>query len=138
MLKRQLIAIDFDGTIVEDKYPGIGNERIFAFQTLKALQAKGYLLVLWTCRTGKLLDEAVEYCRSKGVEFYAVNCNYPGEVAGGDSFMRKIDVDMYIDDRNFGGIPSWGEIYQQLCPETPIDFKKKKKGFLSNIFGSGK
>ncbi|MBP5364365.1 MAG: hypothetical protein J6Y82_00375 [Bacteroidales bacterium] len=137
MLKRQLIAVDFDGTIVEDKYPGIGNERLFAFQTLKALQAKGYLLILWTCRSGKLLDEAVEYCRQKGIEFYSVNSNYPGETVDGEDFMRKIDADMYIDDRNFGGLPGWGEIYQTLCPETPVDFKKKKKGFFSNLFGSG-
>lgn len=134
-LSRQLIAVDFDGTIVEDKYPQIGKERIFAFDTLKALQSKGYMIILWTCRSGQLLTEAVEFCRQHGVEFYAVNSNYQGEIIDGDDFMRKIDVDMYIDDRNYGGIPSWGEIYQTLCPDKPVDFpKKNKSGLLNKIF----
>ena len=55
----KIIAIDFDGTIVEDAYPNIGNERMFAFETLKRLQSDGHRLILWTYRHGKKLDEAV-------------------------------------------------------------------------------
>ncbi len=128
----KLIAVDFDGTIVENKFPEIGKERLFAFQTLRALQEKGYLLVLWTCRVGKQLDEAVELCRNNGLEFYAVNSAYPGEVLEGN-VSRKIDADIYIDDRNYGGLPSWGEIYQNLCPDSkPVEHKKK--GFFARIF----
>jgi hydroxymethylpyrimidine pyrophosphatase-like HAD family hydrolase len=75
------IAVDFDGTIVEHDYPEIGKERLFAFITLRELQKRGALLILWTIRTGTELDEAVEYCRANGIEFYAVNRNYP-EVGG--------------------------------------------------------
>ena len=51
------IAVDFDGTIVEHKYPEIGKEILFAIDTLKALQKQKHLLILWTYRTGKELDE---------------------------------------------------------------------------------
>ncbi len=108
-----LIAVDFDGTIVEHKYPAIGKEKIFAFQTLKALQDKGHLLVLWTIRTGRLLDEAVDYCKKNGVEFYAVNKNYPEE-EWDSSISRKVNADVFIDDRNVGGFLGWGEIWQLL------------------------
>ena len=67
------IAIDFDGTIVEHRYPKIGNEIPFATDTLKMLIKDRHRLILWTVRAGKLLDEAVEWCRERGVEFYAVN-----------------------------------------------------------------
>ena len=73
------IAVDFDGTIVEHKYPEIGDEMIFAFDTLKALQKNGHKLILWTFRSGQHLDEAVEFCNQNGVEFYAVNKSYPEE-----------------------------------------------------------
>ena len=58
------IAVDFDGTIVEHKYPEIGKEVMFAIQTLKALQEQGHQLILWTYRSGKELDEAVEFAES--------------------------------------------------------------------------
>jgi hydroxymethylpyrimidine pyrophosphatase-like HAD family hydrolase len=111
-----IIAIDFDGTIVEHQYPEIGRIRPFAFETLQALQSKKHRLILWTHRSGQLLEEAVEFCRANGIEFYAVNKNYPEETWS-EHDSRKIFADMYIDDRNLGGIPSWGEIFQAICPE---------------------
>lgn len=126
------IAVDFDGTIVEHEYPAIGKVRPFAFQTLKMLQQKGHMLVLWTYRSGRYLDEAVEFCKENGVEFYAVNANYPGEVFD-DTMSRKIDCELYIDDRNVGGLPSWGEIYHSLHPDDSTSMEeepvKKKKSF---------
>ena len=116
-METRKIAVDFDGTIVEDNYPSIGRERPFALRTLRALQEKGFLLILWTCRTGKQLDEAVEFCQKGGVEFYGINNNFIGETDGDGA--RKIDADIYIDDRNFGGLPSWGEIFQQLTGDGP-------------------
>ena len=125
------IAVDFDGTIVEHKYPEIGKVRPFAFQTLKMLQEKGHLLVLWTYRSGIYLDEAVEFCRKNGFEFYAINSDYPEEMYDG-SKSRKIDCDYYIDDRNIGGLPEWGEIYQLLHPnegQASRTASTKKKSF---------
>ena len=74
-----IIAVDFDGTIVQDRYPEIGSEQPFATQTLKMLIDEGHQFVLWTVRQGRTLDEAVEWCRKRGVEFYAVNKDFPEE-----------------------------------------------------------
>jgi hypothetical protein len=109
------IAVDFDGTIVEHQYPEIGKEMLFAFRTLKELEKMGARLILWTFRAGKELDDAVEFCRKNGIEFYAVNKNYPEEIFDG-TVSRKIDADIYIDDRNIGGFPGWSEIWQILNP----------------------
>jgi hydroxymethylpyrimidine pyrophosphatase-like HAD family hydrolase len=110
-----IIAIDFDGTIVEHRYPKIGKEMPFAFETIKALQKNQHQIILWTYRAGKELDEAIEFCKKKGVEFYAVNKNYPEEQFD-ETISRKINADLYIDDRNIGGFPGWGEIYRMICP----------------------
>ena len=77
-----IIAIDFDGTIVEHKYPAIGAELPFAIDTLIKLKEEGHKLILWTVREGRLLDEAVEFCRERGLEFYAINRDYPEEEKG--------------------------------------------------------
>jgi hydroxymethylpyrimidine pyrophosphatase-like HAD family hydrolase len=119
------IAIDFDGTIVDHEYPEIGKPKLFAFETLKALQDKGVLLILWTFRAGKELEEAVEFCRKNGVEFYAVNKNYPEEIFE-NSISRKINADIYIDDKNLGGFPGWSAVWQMLNPELFDDDIKKQ------------
>ncbi len=135
------IAVDFDGTIVDHEYPEIGKERIFAFDTLKLLQKKGHQLILWTYRSGKELDEAVEYCKKNGLEFYAINANYPEEVYD-NSISRKVNAELFIDDRNLGGILEWGEIYQLIEGEN-IDannqyksINTKNKSFLSRLFNN--
>ena len=109
------IAIDFDGTIVEHRYPEIGPERPFATETLRMLIRDRHQLILWTVREGRLLDEAVEWCRQRGVEFWAVNRDFPEEnIERNEHFSRKLKVDLFIDDRNLGGLPDWGTIYQMV------------------------
>ena len=129
------IAVDFDGTIVEHEYPLIGKEKLFAFQTLKELNKMGARLILWTFRTGKELDEAVEFCRKNGVEFYAVNKNYPEEIYN-ETISRKIDADIYIDDKNAGGFPGWSEIWQILNPFElhQLEAEKRIASARRNIF----
>lgn len=130
-----IIAVDFDGTIVEQKYPKLGKEIPFATQTLKMLQNQGHRLILWTYRSGKELSDAIEFCKSKGVEFYAINKNYPEEVFDGN-ISRKIKADMYIDDMNFGGLPDWGQIFDSICNgNRTVYSNNKQKGILSKIFG---
>ena len=110
-----VIAVDFDGTIVEHRYPSIGKELPFAIETLCRLSEEGHRLILWTVREGELLDQAVEFCRSRGLEFYAVNCDYPEEKKERNShFTRKLKADIWIDDRNLGGLPDWGTIYEMV------------------------
>lgn len=120
------IAVDFDGTIVEDAYPSIGKPRLFALDTLKKLQNKGHRLILWTYRHGRALDEAVAFCKENGIEFYAVNKSFPEEQFD-PQYSRKINADIFIDDRNLGGMKGWGEIYQQLVGEQPPKGPQKKK-----------
>ena len=99
-----IIAVDFDGTIVEHKYPEIGRELPFAIETLKKLQQERHRLILWSVREGKLLQEAVDFCRERGLEFYAVNSNYAEETLESDHYSRKLKADLFIDDRNLGGL----------------------------------
>ena len=140
-----IIAVDFDGTIVEHRYPAIGKELPFATDTLKKLIADGHRLILWTVREGRLLEEAVQFCRERGVEFYAVNRDYPEEEKKhNEHFSRKLKADVWIDDRNVGGLPDWGTIYemitykrtyediwQESCMEVD---EMPKKGFLQKLF----
>ena len=110
-----VIAVDFDGTIVENKYPEIGEEIPFAMDTLKILRQNGHRLILWTCREGQLLDDAVNWCRERNFEFYAINRDYPEETTDNNpAFTRKIKADIFIDDRSLGGLPDWGTIYQMV------------------------
>lgn len=112
------IAVDFDGTVVEHRYPAIGEEKLFAFDTLKQLEKLGHQLILWTYRAGKELDDAVDYCKKNGIVFYAVNKSYPEEEFDEAEVSRKIDADVFIDDRNIGGFIGWSEIWQILNPDS--------------------
>ena len=116
------IAVDFDGTIVEHRYPEIGKEVPFATQTLKMLIEDRHKLILWSVREGKLLEDAVEWCRQRGVEFYAVNKDFPEEdLTKNQSFSRKLKADVWIDDRNIGGLPDWGTIYQMITEKKTYE-----------------
>lgn len=132
------IAVDFDGTIVENKYPGIGKPKLFAFETLRELQKQGHNLILWTYRSGSKLDEAVAFCKEHGVEFYAVNKNFPEEQEDG-RMSRKIAADIYIDDRNIGGFPGWSEVWKMLNPKVYKDTNpprniKRANSIVKKIF----
>lgn len=131
MTESLTIAVDFDGTIVENQYPKIGKAKLFAFETLRKLQEKGHRLILWTYRNGKTLEDAVQFCKEHGIQFYAVNKSFPEEEFD-PKYSRKINADIFIDDRNIGGLLEWGQIYQQLIGEEKLvtESKKKKKGWL--------
>ncbi len=137
------IAVDFDGTIVEHEYPAIGKEKLFAFQTLRELNKRGARLILWTFRTGNELEEAVDFCRKNGIEFYAVNRNYPEEVYD-ESVSRKIDADIFIDDKNVGGFPGWSAVWQMLNPyeiqqmEAEKQITSVSRKLFKKLFGKSK
>ena len=140
-----VIAVDFDGTIVTHDYPRIDEPIPCAIHTLLKLQQEDHhQLILWTVREGDLLKEAVDYCASKGLEFYAVNSNYPEEDPA-SRVNRKVTADIYIDDRNLGGLPDWGIIYNMIHngkQNQPVptdsfipDPALQKKSFFSKLFG---
>jgi hypothetical protein len=106
--RRLILAVDFDGTIVKDAYPDIGKPVTGALLTLKRLKAEGVALVLYTCRQGERLEEAVAWCRERGLVFDAVNADVPetleawaGKYGGGN---YKPFADRYLDDRHVGNL----------------------------------
>ena len=113
-----VIGVDFDGTIVEHRYPAIGPEMPGAFEVLKELKAAGHKLVLWTCREDfghninrRYLTDAVEFCRENGVEFDAVNETIPEhDFRYGETLTRKPHCHYYIDDAIVGGFIGWSAI----------------------------
>lgn len=142
-----IIAVDFDGTIVEHRYPQIGKPVPFALDILIKLREERHTLILWTVREGALLQEAIDYCAARGVVFYAHNANFPEEDPVKAS--RKLTADLFIDDRNLGGLPDWTAIYKAITAMrngsqdiTSILYgqeyqatRKNKRGFFSNLFG---
>ena len=99
-MKKNIIAVDFDGTLCENKYPEIGEPNMELIDYLMKRQINGDKIILWTCRNKEQTQAAVDWCSNKGLEFDAVNENLPEiiEEFGGDS--RKIFANVYIDDRN--------------------------------------
>ena len=92
-------AVDFDGTLCENKFPEIGEEYPKRLECLRRLKASGHKIILWTCRTERHLSEAVAWCARRGIVFDAVNENLPEVKSawGGDT--RKVYCDYYIDDK---------------------------------------
>jgi hydroxymethylpyrimidine pyrophosphatase-like HAD family hydrolase len=134
------IAVDFDGTIVEDGYPDIGKPMLFAFETLRELQKQKHQLILWTYRSGAELEAAVEFCRENGIEFYAVNNSYPEEIYD-TGYSRKIHAHVFIDDRNLGGFPGWSKVWQMLNngnnaeDDFSSQYSEERQGIWQRILG---
>lgn len=116
------ICVDFDGTIVEHDFPRIGKPIKGALETLKELKNCGNKLILYTCREDegyniekRYLTDAVNYCKENGVEFDAVNRSIKeDEFRPSDGLNRKPFAHIYIDDRQFGGLPDWDAIRRTL------------------------
>lgn len=101
-MNEQIIAVDFDGTLCENKWPEIGEPNTELIGYLIVMQKTvGAKVILWTCRVGEMLDKAVNWCSEHGLEFDAVNENLPHIIERFGSDTRKIFANMYIDDRNF-------------------------------------
>lgn len=131
------IAVDFDGTIVENQYPAIGVEKAFAVKTLKQLAAEGDDLILWTARSGQYLQDAVDWCRSQGLTFSAVNSNYHTCINHQNVFSgaRKIHADIFIDDRIVGGFPGWPTVYAKIARLKRHINREFSKDSPSRAFG---
>ena len=98
----KIYAFDFDGTLCEEAFPAIGRPHMAMIHYAKRIQRKGNHIILWTCRSGKRLDEAVAWCRSYGITFDAVNQNLPVTLEKYGTDSRKITADYYVDDRMLG------------------------------------
>lgn len=109
-MDNRILAVDFDGTLCTNAYPKIGGANKYLIDFLKNCQKKGDKIILWTCRSGELLFEAVEWCKKQGLSFDAVNDNLPEIKNMFDGESRKIFANWYIDDR----AGCLGCVYQML------------------------
>lgn len=99
MKKNKIIAVDFDGTLCENKYPDFGEPRTDVIEKLIKEQQAGARVILWTCRSGPHLLAAIYWALVHGIEFDAVNENLPETVEYFGNDTRKICADEYWDDR---------------------------------------
>lgn len=105
-----IIAVDFDGTLCENKWPDIGEPFYPVIEYLKERQARGARLILWTNRHGEPLDEAVYWCAKQGLVLNAVNDNLPDIIKAFGGNCRKIFANEYLDDR--------AVLPQMICKEA--------------------
>lgn len=107
-----IIAIDFDGTIVDDEYPAIGTMKQGAKEAINQFYDDGCTIIIWTCRTGKALQAAKDWLAKEGIKYNQINKSCPLNIAKfGGVDTRKIYADLYIDDKMMFKLPSWDEIY---------------------------
>ena len=109
-----IVAIDFDGTIVQDRYPAIGVMQPYARDVIRRMYEDGHYIIIWTSRSGEALLDAINYLLDKGIPFHRINDSEPVNRAQYDSDTRKIYADVYIDDRNLAGFPGWKEVERLL------------------------
>ena len=95
----KVIAVDFDGTLCENKFPDIGEPRLTVIKQVLFEKLIGNKVILWTCREGKYLDEALNACNDWGLTFDAVNANLPERIEQYGNDCRKVGADEYWDDR---------------------------------------
>lgn len=100
-----IYAVDFDGTLCTNAWPGIGEPNLKLIDDLRLLRVCGHKVILWTCREGMSLVDAIVWCADHGLFFDTVNDNLETikEEFGGNS--RKIVADFYIDDK--ASEPGW-------------------------------
>ena len=101
----KVIAVDFDGTLCQTKWPGVGTPNLKLIGDLIQRQNEGDKIILWTCREGIALENAVNWCKEYNLIFDAINDNLAEQVAMYGDNSRKISCDVYIDDKSC--IPDW-------------------------------
>lgn len=110
------IAIDFDGCLCDNAYPAIGAPHWGVIARAKMEQEAGAGLILWTCREGQLLLEAVAACESWGLHFDAINESLPSWIAAFDNAPRKVGASEYWDDRAvpMGGVQEVNQVIEAI------------------------
>ncbi|NDV46100.1 hypothetical protein D0T49_03470 [Paludibacter sp. 221] len=109
-----IIAIDFDGTIVENKFPEIGTLLPKAKEVINSLYDTGHYIIIWTCRCDLHLTSAVNFLLNNDIKFHRINDNEPTNTAKYNSNSRKVYAHMYIDDKNVGGFPGWNKCKEEI------------------------
>ncbi len=123
-----VIAVDFDGTLVCDEFPSIGEKREETFLAVTKAVLLGHKIILWTCRTGELLDEAVAYCAENGLVFDAINDNLPEHKEEWGNNCRKVYADVYLDDK-----AAHESVFPQFLWETMLSEHDNVKEVLEKL-----
>ena len=113
-----ILAIDFDATIVDSRYPNIIGLRKDAKKYINRMYDDGHYIIIWTCRTGGDLRMATQFLDDNGVKYHIANDNNPVETARWNNNSRKVFADLYIDDKQIGGLPSWKTIYKHVKQQS--------------------
>ena len=122
MIYAPILAVDFDGTIVDHEFPNIGKLKPRAKEVLQNLHSWGCRIIIWTCRDGVYLQEALKFLRTHDIPYDCVNCNIP-EI---DFTSNKIFANYYIDDLNLGGFPGWNEVQKAVLADRYFTRKEQE------------
>ena len=125
--KEFIVVVDFDGTLTTgDSYPAVGELNMEAINVLHTFKADGCTIIINTCRDGQLLQDAKNVLDLYAVPYDYVNENSKRGIEFFGHDTRKICGDVYIDDRNLGGLPPWSVIYNTvaLTPGYPRSLVK--------------
>lgn len=102
-----IIAVDFDGVLNASPFPSVGVVVGGAKAAMEQLKAMGHHLIIWTCREGQDLLDAINFLLDKGVPFDGVNCNTRSNIELYSNDSRKVFADLYVDDKCVGGWQGW-------------------------------
>lgn len=133
-----IVAVDFDGTLCEDNYPEIGIPRKSTIKMVKNLKDNGCTIILWTCRCGELLENAIAWCEEQGLVIDYVNENTKENIELYGNDCRKINADVYIDDKAMN-IDSafwsaeliYDKVMARAISQLTIDVQEEKETFGS-------
>lgn len=121
-----IIAVDFDGTIARSDYPDIKGEMPYAGEVLRRLHASGHYIILWTCRCGDRLLDALNWLLEHKIPFDRINDHNPDNVRLYGEGGNKVYAHCYVDDKNAGGFPGWLEI-EKWINETETEYQNRIK-----------
>ena len=129
MKKRKfVIAVDFDGTICENKYPMIGKLKNGVREVInKLVDNDNCEIIIWTCREGKYLQDAIKFLNNNFIPYHYINdnCNWAKETFSYNANCRKVFADLYIDDKAIFANIKWKQMYDEI-----IKIKNSKKIYL--------
>lgn len=120
-----IIAVDFDGTLCRGTYPCIDGQQPYAAETMKRLLLDGHYLIIWTCRSGERLTDAINWLLEQDIPFHRINAHEPANLARYGDNTRKVYAHCYIDDKQVGGLPPWPDIYNWIT-EQERKYKEEK------------
>lgn len=128
-----IIAVDFDGTLFQDTYPAVGEVMPGAVSAMKTLRQRGHYLIIWTCRYGEYLTDAVNALLEHGIPFDRINDHNPENIRqyGGEAG-KKVYAHLYIDDKNLGGFPGW-EAALNMISRVEDEYARRRKGLRHSV-----